>query len=75
MQVSAQMEQESVECFLNNLDEAIDEARQVRSTIKSNHADKLETHGSESRRLMLVEREIELLESKLIKVRRQVYQS
>ncbi|NNE63057.1 MAG: hypothetical protein HKN34_03140 [Gammaproteobacteria bacterium] len=75
MQVSAQMEQESLEGFLNSLDAAIDEARQVRSTIKSNYADDLKIQGSVSRKLMLVDREIELLESKLIKVSRRVGQS
>ena len=75
MHVSAQIEQESLECFLNNLDVAIDEARQVRSNIKSNYADDLEIHGSVSRRLMLVDREIELLESKLMKVSRRLDRS
>ncbi len=70
MNISTQIEQKSAEQLLNNLGLAIDEARHVRSTIKSNTlASKPETHGSVSRRLKLVNREIELLETKLIKVR------
>lgn len=76
MNVSAQIEPKSTEHLLTSLGLAIDEAKLAKSTIKSsNQASKLEMHEPVSRRLMLVNREIELLETKLIKVRCQANRS
>ncbi len=56
--------------FLTRLGLAIDEAKLAKLTIKSNDlATKLEPNETVSWRLTLVNREIELLESKLVKVR------
>ncbi len=56
--------------FLTRLGVAIDEAKLTRLTIKSNNlATKPDPNETDYRRLMLVNREIELLESKLAKVR------
>ncbi len=68
--MSNQVESESIEHFQHSLDSAIDEARRVRSRIAGNNSDNPAIDRSARWRLMLVDREIELLESKLIKVRR-----
>jgi hypothetical protein len=70
--LSAQFDHESVEHFLHSLDTAIDEARRVRSSIATSSSDNLAKDWSARWRLMLVDREIELLESKLTKVRDRV---
>ncbi len=69
MNIFAQIRQESTEHFLTRLGLAIDEAKLARSTIKSNGlATRLATYEAVSRRLMLINREIELLETKRMKV-------
>lgn len=70
--MSVQVDHESIEHFLHSLDTAIDEARRVRSNIEAGNSPDQGLHGSTWRQLMLVEREIELLESKLMKVRRRL---
>jgi hypothetical protein len=67
--MSTQVDHESIEHFLHSLDTAIDEARRVKSSIATNDADNLATDWSAEWRLTLVDREIELLETKLTKVR------
>ena len=70
MNIPAQIEQQSTKHFLTRLGSAIDEAKLVRLTIKSNNLmTKTEPNETVYRRLMLVNREIELLESKLVRVR------
>ena len=70
MNIAAQIEQNPAKHLLTRLVLAIDEAKLVRLTIKSNNlATKLEPNETVYRRLMIVNREIELLESKLVKVR------
>ncbi len=70
MNASMQMNQESAMDFLTRLGLAIDEAKLARLTIKSNNlATSSEPNETVYRRLTLVNREIELLESKLAKVR------
>ena len=70
MNIAAQIEQNPAKHLLTRLVVAIDEAKLARLTIKSNNlATKLEPNETVYRRLMLVNREIELLESKLVKVR------
>ena len=70
MNIAAQIEQKPAKHLLTRLVLAIDEAKLVRLTIKSNNlATKLEPNETVYRRLMIVNREIELLESKLVKVR------
>ncbi len=70
MNTSTQIKQDSAKHFLTRLSLAIHEAKLVKLTVKSNIlATKLEPNEAVSWRLMLVNREIELLESKLAKVR------
>ncbi len=70
MDASTQIKQDSAKHFLTRLSLAIHEAKLVKLTVKSNIlATKLEPNEAVSWRLMLVNREIELLESKLAKVR------
>ena len=70
MNIATQIEQNPAKHLLTRLVVAIDEAKLARLTIKSNNlATKLEPNETVYRRLMLVNREIELLESKLVKVR------
>ena len=70
MNIAAQIEQKPAKHLLTRLVLAIDEAKLARLTIKANNlATKLEPNETVYRRLMLVNREIELLESKLVKVR------
>ena len=70
MNIAAQIEQNPAKHLLTQLVVAIDEAKLARLTIKANNlATKLEPNETVYRRLMLVNREIELLESKLVKVR------
>lgn len=70
MNIAAQIEQKPAKHLLTRLVLAIDEAKLARLTIKANNlATKLEPNETVYRRLMIVNREIELLESKLVKVR------
>ena len=70
MNIATQIEQNPAKHLLTRLVLAIDEAKLVRLTIKANNlATKFEPNETVYRRLMLVNREIELLESKLAKVR------
>ncbi len=70
MDASTQIKQDSAKHFLTRLSLAIHEAKLVRLTVKSNIlAARLEPSETVNRRLMLVNREIELLESKLVKIR------
>ena len=67
--MSTQVDHESIEYFLHSLDTAIDEARRARSSIETKKTDKLASDWSAEWRLTLVDREIELLETKLTEVR------
>ncbi len=72
MNISPQIEPVSTEHLLSSLDLAIYEAKLVRSIIKSkDYATRLETKKPAPRKLMLLNREIELLEAKLARVRSQ----
>lgn len=76
MSISAQIEQESTERLLTRLSDAIEEAKHARSTIVcSNLAKQPTLHESVSRNLKLINREIELLEAKRLKVRCQANRS
>jgi hypothetical protein len=73
MNVSSQIEQNTSEQFLSPLDMAIDEAKLAKLQIESgDKSDKPGPYKIDSRRLLLVNREIELLEAKLKKVRCQL---
>ena len=70
MKVSSEFERISTEQFLSRLGVAIDEARLAKLSIQSSDLlTELDSHRLDSRRLLLVNREIELLEAKLNKVR------
>ncbi len=72
MSISHQIEPVSTEHLLTCLGLAIDEAKLTRELIQAKdraHKEKAENHFSH--RLILINREIELLESKLAKVRSQ----
>ena len=72
MNTFTEIESVSTEHLLTCLGLAIDEAKLVRSIIKSkDFAAKLETEKPAPRRLILLNREIELLEAKLAEVREQ----
>jgi len=72
MNVSLQIESVSTEFLLAGLNLAIYEAKLVRSIIKSkDYATRLESRNPVPRKLMLLNREIELLEVKLARVRSQ----
>lgn len=72
MNISPQIEPVSTEHLLTCLGLAIDEAMLTRTIIKSKDiARDLETKNPVPRRLMLLNREIELLEAKLTRVRSQ----
>ncbi len=72
MITTPQIEPVSTEHLLTCLGLAIDEAKLVRSIIRSkDYATKLETKKAAPRKLMLLNREIELLEEKLGRVRSQ----
>ena len=76
MNIATQIEQNPAKHLLTRLVLAIDEAKLARLTIKSNNlANNFEPNETVYRRLMLVNREIELLESKLVKVRCRVNSS
>ncbi len=73
MSISARIEQKSTEQLLTRLGLAIGEAKLARTTIKLNVlAGRSEPREPISRRLMLVNREIELLEMKLVRIRCEV---
>ena len=70
MITSPQFEPVSTEYLLANLGLAIYEAKLVRSIIKSkDYLTRLESRNPAPRKLMLLNREIELLEAKLTQVR------
>ncbi len=72
MTTTHQIEPASTERLLACLNLAIDEAKLVRSIIKSkDYATRLKAKNPTPRKLMLLNREIELLEAKLIQVRSQ----
>lgn len=72
MNVSRQIEPESTKCLLARLSLAIDEAKLVREIVQvKNQAVNEGSRDSYSRRLLFLDREIELLEDKLEKVRSQ----
>jgi hypothetical protein len=73
MDLLPQMEPTSTDRLLTSLGLAIDEAKLIRSIVKSeNIVNKVETEKPISRRLLLLNREIELLETKLTRMRSQV---
>lgn len=70
MRISSQAEQQSTDQFLLRLGVAIDEARHARSIINSSdRSANPRPHEPVSHKLLLVDREIELLEEKMKKVR------
>ena len=72
MNISPQIEPTSTERLLTCLGLAIDEAKLTRAIIKSKDITRdLEAKNSTPHRLMLLNREIELLEAKLARVRSQ----
>ena len=72
MNISPQIEPVSTKQLLTCLGLAIDEAKLVRELIKSKDiARDMEAKNPAPRRLMLLNREIELLEAKLARVRSQ----
>ena len=76
MNLHPQIEPVSTEHLLTCLGLAIDEAKLVRSVIKSkDYATKLETEKPTPRKLILLNRKIELLETKLDKIRGQAKQT
>jgi len=72
MDLLPQIEPTSTDRLLTSLDLAIDEAKLIRSIVKSEDiANQVETEKPVSRRLLLLNREIELLETKLTRMRSQ----